>query len=706
MNWLNKPWLKMYTQTTHGRRPCRGPSLGLAAWLIVFGAWGSAHAAYEAPNNTAYNAPTTYYNTASGTGLTLRGNLNTIISANFTMRSYGDSRWAMGSGGTDSAGTHPGGELDQDPNNSSNIRLIYTNTSVSGTWAQGVTGTWNREHVWPKNWLGVTSSQVSNTYKGPASDLFELMPADPDVNSARSNDGYGFYPATTGVYKGATGPFGANTSGGNTYWFPNVVDAGEVSRSIFYMATRYFTASNPLRGTDIQNLEIVNGQPTTFNMGDLNSLLHWNYEYGVDNFERRRNALIYGKSFGSATNDLNPNYFQGNRNPYIDHPEYVWAVYGTDKVSGNIVNNSQISVGAGTVNSDGSSTANVNLGSVLVGSSLSTSSVAFNKTGADPTTFNISAGGNAVITTSSVGSFSKPVVGVGQGIDFGTQSGTMTVGLNASTSTAGLKSGTLTVHNSDLTTSGLGHGSGDADDAVNISASVLDHSNGSFDGSSDANSLTINFGRIGQNSGAGNVHDIGFNLYNLESTAGFTAGLALNTITPSGNAGSQAAISTNLATFSNLAAGSHSGFDADINTSNLGAFSVTYTLGVSDQVLPGATSNAPLTLTVIGTVNQYAPGDFNLDHHVDASDLAPMMLALTNESEYETDYGVSPTIFSEIGDVNGDGSVGLADLQALQLDLINGQGNNSAVPEPASLALLGLGGLFLFRCRRYCQIRQ
>src|SRR5262249_27402927 len=153
---------------------------------------------------------------------------------------------------------------------------------------------------------------------------------------------------------------------------------------------------------------------------------------GVDNFERRRNALIYGKSVGSGTNDLNPSYFQGNRNPYIDHPEYVWTVYGTHKDgSNNVINNSQISVG-GSVNGDGSSSAAVNLTSVIVGGTLSTGNVAFNKTGTDPTTFNIAASGSAVLNSGTVGSFSHPVVGVGQGIDFGTQSGTVTVGLNAS----------------------------------------------------------------------------------------------------------------------------------------------------------------------------------------------------------------------------------------------------------------------------------
>jgi endonuclease I len=818
MEWLSKAPLEVHLSRLNLQRLSAQRQIVAAVWIIIaLLGCRVARAAYEVPTVTAYNAPTNYYASATGTGLTLRGNLHTIISANFTMVSYGDSRWAMGSGGTDSSGTHPGGELDQDPSNLSNIKLVYTNTSVSGVWAQGVTGTWNREHVWPKNWLNLTSSQVGNSYKGPASDLFELRPADPDVNSARGDNAYGFYPNTTGN----KGSYGTNTAsdGSGTYWFPNIANAGEVARSIFYMATRYFTASNSSRGTDIQNLEIVAGQPgSDYHMGDLISLLHWNYEYGVDNFERRRNAYIYGKSFGSSTNDLNPNYFQGNRNPFIDHPEYVWAVYGTDKDGGgNVINNSQIYVGGSGPAGDGSSTATVDLGRVMVNGTFGTSNVALTKTGADPTTFDITTSGSATTVT---GGATNLIAGTGQGIDYGTVNRTITVGLNASTSTNGLKSGSISIHNSDLTTSSAGHGSADGNDTINISgavlskrvvtpstsnvafgsvivgatvgqsinltttgddnsytrvnvagsssadgngvqitgspalfnsasstssrnlggtltgagsksgslsvavntaenggtgltgegsyssinigysATVLDHANASFSGSSDTNSLTIDFGRLGQNTGASGVHEVGFNLYNLEATAGFTAGLALNSISPSGSAGSLAAVSTDLAAFSNLAAGSHSIFDADVNTSSLGTFSVTYTLGVSDQTLPGAIANTSLTLTVMATVNAYAPGDFNLDQHVDAADIMPMLQTLTDPSGYESQYGVSPTILAEIGDVDDDGSMTNADLQALENELIADQGSSTSVPEPASLVLLGLGSLILLQGRR------
>ena len=112
----------------------------------------------------AYDPPAGYYTAATGTGATLKSQLFTITSTGFVSRSYGDSRFAF-------AG------MDQDPSNPNNILLIYNRASVSGTWDNGIT--YNREHVWPKKWLGVTSAQVTNTYKGVASDLFELRPEQP-----------------------------------------------------------------------------------------------------------------------------------------------------------------------------------------------------------------------------------------------------------------------------------------------------------------------------------------------------------------------------------------------------------------------------------------------------------------------------------------------------------------------------------------------
>ena len=100
-------------------------------------------------------------------------------------------------------------------------------------------------------------------------------------------------------------------------------------------------------------------------------------------------------------------------------------------------------------------------------------------------------------------------------------------------------------------------------------------------------------------------------------------------------------------------------------------------------------------------IGHFLPGDFNRDDHVDASDIAPMIEALVDPSDYKTTYdpNLSDDQMQLIGDVDGDGQFTNGDLQAL-LDLINsGGGSTDPVPEPASLVLLAFGALFMLSRR-------
>ena len=94
------------------------------------------------------------------------------------------------------------------------------------------------------------------------------------------------------------------------------------------------------------------------------------------------------------------------------------------------------------------------------------------------------------------------------------------------------------------------------------------------------------------------------------------------------------------------------------------------------------------------------PGDFNRDGHVDAADLLPAMKALTDPAGYELQYGVSPADLPIIGDVNGDTQFTNADLQFLLVYLKDGGGSISTVPEPATIAMLGMGALAIAFQRR------
>jgi endonuclease I len=486
---------------------------------------------FSRANDTDYEPPTGYYSSAAGmTGSALQSQLKTIMSTGFVGRNYGDLRYADA-------------VLDADPNHAGNILLIYNRASVPSTWDAGVT--WSREHQWPVSLLG--TSDPSNSQTDMRTDEFLIRPINPSINSSRSNSPYG---TTT-----SSGANGYQTSG---YYYPGNADSGDVARAMFYAVTRYTTYNG-------NNLSLVNGQPGTYQMGDLNSLLHWNYTDTPDAFELRRNQAVYSSG-------LNPTYYQGNRNAYIDHPEYVWSAFV------NQANDTQITT----------STTSVNLGRVIVGSSFGTQSVTINKTGTAGTYYEVRTDGSATSTVSGrYNAFAMDVPG----------SKATTIGLNASTSSAGLKSGTLTVDNLDITTQGgAGKGANDSDDVVSITGTVFDHAQPTFRSDYNLSTLSLDFGSIQQNSGQ---HSLNFSIFNKIQTQGYTAALDLDSITPSGNTG---VLLTSLTPFMNLIAGGESSFAAMIDTSSPGDFTAYYTLSISDENLPGAINLSPMTLELHGTV--------------------------------------------------------------------------------------------------------
>lgn len=497
----------------------------LALLALLLASASAARATYEVPDS-AYAAPANYYANAAATDATLINQLQTIISTGFVHRSYDSVAAAFPI-------------LDAYPGKPGYMREIYTGAAVT---AYG-----SREHQW-------VNSRLPDT--DPNGDYFNLRPLNQSTNSTRGNLNYGG--------PNLTGSAGAVTINSVKYWFPGDLDKGDVARSLFYMATKWKS----------EGLMLVNGNPTSGNqMGDLNSLLHWHYQDGVDNFERRRNDLIYDN-------------YQHNRNPYIDHPEYVWAAFG----GGN--NNSQVTLASSdskvtvtTSTTTGTSTAQVNLGRVFTGTTLGSATIVIDKAGSNPTTYDITTSGSA--TTAAAG--------VGQTVDYEHQTRAINVGLNASTATAGHKSGAVTVNNTDLTSSGAGHGSADGNDTINIQADVVDHARASLNPSSQLNAITLDFGTLHTGDAAGTLS---FTLFNLESTAGYTAMLDLDSISFTGDG----VFSSNLLATQNILAGTGESFAITLSTLTAGSFSGTYYLGCSDEDLAGAQSYSPLIVNVIGNV--------------------------------------------------------------------------------------------------------
>ncbi|WP_257955770.1 endonuclease [Nocardioides sp. B-3] len=84
---------------------------------------------------------------------------------------------------------------------------------------------------------------------------------------------------------------------------------GDVARMLLYMAIRYEG------GDGFNNLEMSSTVGTSSTLiGDLEVLLARNSEDPVSTFEMRRNDRIHST-------------WQGNRNPFIDHPEWADAIW-------------------------------------------------------------------------------------------------------------------------------------------------------------------------------------------------------------------------------------------------------------------------------------------------------------------------------------------------------------------------------------------
>lgn len=159
----------------------------------------------------------------------------------------------------------------------------------------------NREHVMPRSWFG--GSGTIN------SDLFNLLPVDIYVNSLRSN--YAFANVRTVTRQTNNGcKIGWSEHNSNVRVF-EPIDAykGDVARIFFYLATRYENQIDDWSGDGLNGTSYP-----AFTSWQLSVLLDWHQADPISQKEIDRNNAIYN--------------IQRNRNPYVDHPEYVEYVWG------------------------------------------------------------------------------------------------------------------------------------------------------------------------------------------------------------------------------------------------------------------------------------------------------------------------------------------------------------------------------------------
>ena len=251
--------------------------------------------------------PTGYYNTATGTGFALKTQLFTKIKSHTTV-SYSPGLWNL----YYTSDVRPDGKV---WDIYANCNFIFgTATATGGNQDDGTGGTsecqkYNREHTFPQSWFLSATPMYS--------DAFIVMPTDKKINGLRGNLAYGI--VGTATYTSGNGSKIGNCVAPNYTYSNQVFEPadeykGDIARNYFYIATCYQDLIASWQGNDPNVTTILDGSSdNVFRPWFLNMLLKWNNDDPVSQKEIDRNNAIYA--------------VQGNRNPYIDHPEYVCMVW-------------------------------------------------------------------------------------------------------------------------------------------------------------------------------------------------------------------------------------------------------------------------------------------------------------------------------------------------------------------------------------------
>lgn len=200
----------------------------------------------------------------------------------------------------------------------SDCNLEFVNDQDPGSGGTVECDKFNREHTFPQSWFG-GSGIMRN-------DPFHVLPTDKKVNGIRGNFAYGEVsnPSYTSLNKSKLGP---NTIAGHlgTVFEPIDEYKGDIARGYFYMATRYEDIISGWETNDSDGGAMLNGtSDQVYENWALEMLIAWHNTDPVSPKEIDRNNVIYE--------------YQNNRNPFIDHPEYVASIWRGGETSNPSIN--------------------------------------------------------------------------------------------------------------------------------------------------------------------------------------------------------------------------------------------------------------------------------------------------------------------------------------------------------------------------------
>jgi hypothetical protein len=153
----------------------------------------------------------------------------------------------------------------------------------------------SREHTYCHAWM--PTNPADNPEKPEYNDQHHLFPAEfENANQVRLDYPLGEVVTPSATYLGCK--FGLNANG-KVVFEPRDEHKGDAARALFYMATCY-------NGVSGNNWGLPN---TSTRYQDQNVLRKWHYEDLPSAYEKARNEFL--------------DSLQGNRNPFVDHPEYA-----------------------------------------------------------------------------------------------------------------------------------------------------------------------------------------------------------------------------------------------------------------------------------------------------------------------------------------------------------------------------------------------
>ena len=246
--------------------------------------------------------PAGYYNTATGTGYTLKTQLYNIIKGH-TDNGYAGLYTTYQTSDRDYYYENDGTILDMYSENPTGIDpYTYSAGTTQRCGNYSSEGDcYNREHIIPQSIFNSSSPMVS--------DAHFITPTDGKVNGMRSNYPHGTVASASWTSKNGSKLGSSGVSGySGTVFEPIDEFKGDIARMYFYFATRY---ENTVSGYGYDMFNSTSDQ--VFTSEFLSILLTWNALDPVSPREIARNNAIYAQ--------------QNNRNPYIDHPEYVQKVW-------------------------------------------------------------------------------------------------------------------------------------------------------------------------------------------------------------------------------------------------------------------------------------------------------------------------------------------------------------------------------------------